>query len=78
MSGLPRLVYAAALVALLCAGIGVFVAEAWHGEAAVSTIRDSKQGADPDYVEGLARLGLAYLPAYARRPLVLIDARPAK
>jgi hypothetical protein len=62
MSG-PRLVYAAVVVALLCAGIGVFVAEAWHGEAAVGTIRGSKQSDDPDYVERLAKLGLAYLPA---------------
>ena len=71
MSGLPRLVYAAVLVALLCACIGVFVAEAWHGKAAVSVIRGSKQGADPDYVEGLAKLGIVYLPGYARAPVVL-------
>jgi hypothetical protein len=78
MSGL-RLVYVAVLVALLCAGIGVFVAEAWHAEAAVKVNRGSKQGAEPDYVEGLAKLGIVYLPAglYGRRP-VLIDAQPAK
>jgi hypothetical protein len=60
---LPKLVYTTFLVGLLCAGVGVFAASAWHGEAAVSTIRGSKQGADPDYVEGLAKLGIVYLPA---------------
>jgi hypothetical protein len=74
---LPKLIYVAFLVALLCAGVGVFAASAWHGEAAVSTIGASKQGADPDYVEGPAKLGIVYLPARLYAP-VLIDARPAK
>src|SRR6266567_3841277 len=58
----PKLVYAAFLSALfILAGIGVIAARAWNGEtlwpAAVSAIRDSNRGADPDYVQGLAKLG---------------------
>jgi hypothetical protein len=69
---LPKLVYAAFLVALLCASVGVFAAGAWHGEAplqdTVSAIRDSKQVADTDYVQGLARRGIIYLPGYEPPP----------
>jgi hypothetical protein len=69
---LPKLVYAAFLVALLCVGFGVFAAEAWYGEAplqdTVSAIRDPKQVADPDYGQGLARLGIIYLPGYEPPP----------
>jgi hypothetical protein len=64
-----KLVYATFLVASLCASIGGFAARAWHGkaawQAAASRIRDSKQVADPDYVEGLAKLGIVNLPAFA-------------
>jgi len=75
MTWQPKLVYAAFLVALLCARIGVVAARAWHSEAvrpaAVSAISNSI--ADPDYVQGLAKLGIVTLP-HAR----LIDARPKK
>ncbi len=65
----PKLVYAAFLSALfILAGIGVIAARAWNGEtlwpAAVSAIRDSNRGADPDYVQGLAKLGIVKLPGY--------------
>jgi len=69
---LPKLVYAAVLVAFLYAGIEVFAVETWHGAAplqdTVSAIRDSKQVADPDYVQGLARLGIVNLPGYEPPP----------
>ncbi len=29
-----------------------------------SAIRDSNRGADPDYVQGLAKLGIVKLPGY--------------
>jgi len=61
-----KIVYAAFLAALLCAGIGGFAARAWHGEApwqaAVSATREPTQVADPDYVQGLAKLGIVNPP----------------
>jgi hypothetical protein len=76
----PQFVYAF-LVALFCAGIGVKAARVWNNEAlrpaGVSAIRDSK-AADPDYMQGLARLGIVKLPGYEPRPAVLTDARPTK
>ncbi len=46
-------------------------ARAWlpHGRGGVSeslagAIRDSNRGADPDYVQGLAKLGIVKLPGY--------------
>jgi hypothetical protein len=64
MTRLPKLVCAALLLGLFCAGIGVVAARERHSEAvrpaAVSAIRDPI--ADPDYVQGLAKLGIVTLP----------------
>jgi hypothetical protein len=66
MTGLPKLVCAGLLLAFLCA---VIAARAWTSEiflpAAVhSPTRDRGPGADPDYVEGLVKLGIVSRPNY--------------
>jgi hypothetical protein len=81
MTRQPKLVYAAFLVALLCAGIGVVGARAWHSEAvrpAAAVVHPTERVVfDADYVQGLAKLGIVNLPTYKPSP-VLIDARPTK
>ena len=70
-----KLICVACLVALLCASIGVIAASAWSNgalwPAAVhQSTRDWDRGADPDYVQGLAKLGIVRLPDYEPSPPV--------
>jgi hypothetical protein len=66
MTRLLKFVYAAFVVALICAGIGVITARAWGAlwPAAVHSAHpDSNPSvADPDYVQGLAKRGIVNLP----------------
>jgi hypothetical protein len=65
------LVYAALLPALLTLwAIGVTAAMAWHNQAiwhAAATVSVIRGDAD-DYVQGLAKLGIAKLPGYEPPP----------
>jgi len=63
MTRLPKLVYVAFVAALLCAGIGVVAAREWHSEAVrPAAVSADNPIADPDYVQGLAKLGIVTLP----------------
>jgi hypothetical protein len=64
------LVYAALLPALLTlSAIGVTAAMAWHNQAIwhAATVSALRADAD-DYVQGLAKLGIAKLPGSERPP----------
>jgi hypothetical protein len=64
MAGPPKLVCAGLLLALLCA---VIAARAWTSEIILpvhSPTSDRGPGADPDYVEGLVKLGIVSRPGY--------------
>jgi hypothetical protein len=65
MTRWAKLTYAAFLVALLCAWIGVIAVkgnEALWAAAVPPPTRDWNGMADPDYVQGLAKLGIVRLP----------------
>jgi hypothetical protein len=65
MTRWAKLTYAAFLVALLCAWIGVIAVksnEALWAAAVHPSDRDQNGVADPDYVQGLAKLGIVRLP----------------
>jgi hypothetical protein len=73
MSRGAKLICAAFLVALLCASIGMIAASAWSNEALRPaafhpSTRDWDRGADPDYVQGLAKLGIVRVPDYKPPP----------
>jgi hypothetical protein len=55
MTQLPKLIYAAFLIALLCAGVGVFAASAWHGEAAVEHDSRLETGRRPGLCGGVGQ-----------------------
>jgi hypothetical protein len=70
MTQWAKLTYAAFLVALLCAWIGVIAAKSNDAIWAAAPARDRNGVADPDYVQGLAKLGIVRLPDYKPPPPV--------
>jgi hypothetical protein len=62
MIRLPKLVYVAFVAAVLSAVIGVIAASTWWPTAAHPAPRYSNQIAEPDYVQELAKRGIATLP----------------